>query len=82
MPNVLPLPPALRRLLLTTGLACTLPLAAAPALAQSPSAVERFTGEAGPATDPEAIGVAPDGANVYWSFCRRIGRLAGFTTST
>ncbi len=69
------LPPALRRLLLTTGLACTLPLAAAPALAQSPSAVERFTGEAGPATDPEAIGVAPDGV-VKWH-----GPLAPYAAS-
>jgi porin len=58
----LPVLTALRRLM---QIACLLPLAAGPTLAQSPSAVESFTGEAGPRTDPGAIGVAPDGS-VKW----------------
>ncbi|GEO99613.1 carbohydrate porin [Methylobacterium haplocladii] len=45
--------------------ACVLPPAIDAAWAQSPSAVESFTGEAGPRTDPGAIGTAPDGT-VKW----------------
>ncbi len=75
MPNSLPLPPSLSRLLRTTALACVLPLATPPALAQSPSAVEAFTGEAGPRTDSGAIGIAPDGS-VKWH-----GPLAPYAAS-
>lgn len=73
MPNALS-PPA-RVLLLSAGLACALPFFETSALAQSPSAVESFTGEAGPRTDPEAIGVAPDG-KVKWH-----GPLAPYAAS-
>ncbi|TXN23433.1 MULTISPECIES: carbohydrate porin [Methylobacterium] len=54
----------MRRLLaalMGSCLACTLPPAIDAAQAQAPSAVETFTGEAGPRTDAGAIGVAPDG---------------------
>lgn len=50
-------------------------LAAVPASAQSPSAVESFTGEAGPGTDAGAVGVAPDGS-VRWH-----GPLAPYAAS-
>lgn len=42
-------------------LAYTLPPSIDAAQAQAPSAIENFTGEAGPRTDAGAIGVAPDG---------------------
>ncbi|KQO59126.1 MULTISPECIES: carbohydrate porin [unclassified Methylobacterium] len=55
----------LQSALLGTCLACTLPLGLTGAWAQSPSAIETFTGEAGPRTDPSAIGVAPDGTEKW-----------------
>ncbi|MCJ2131220.1 carbohydrate porin, partial [Methylobacterium sp. E-045] len=55
----------LRSVLLGTCLACALPFGLTSARAQSPSAVETFTGEAGPRTDASAIGVAPDGTEKW-----------------
>ncbi len=51
----------LRKALLGTCLTCAIPLGITAAPAQSPSAIESLTGEAGPSTDAGAIGVAPDG---------------------
>lgn len=65
-------PPALRApiarlpgLLLAGCIACALPSPVSPASAQSASAVEGFTGEAGPRTDAGVIGVAPDGTEKW-----------------
>lgn len=55
-----------------TGLLLLVPLSAQ---AQSPSAIETFTGDAGPLTDPTAIGVAPEG------LVKRHGPLAPYATS-
>ncbi len=72
---VVPSAALLRRLLLGTCLAGALPVMASPVHAQSASAVETFTQEAGPATDSNAIGVAPDGT-VKWH-----GPLAPYAAS-